>query len=51
MDMKAKRKNSAAAALGRRGGKRRLETLTVEQRSAIARIAARTRWAASETAR
>jgi len=35
----AKRKNPAAVALGRRGGKARLKTMTPEQRSAIARKA------------
>jgi hypothetical protein len=33
-----------AAAAGRRGGKRRLETMTPEERSEIARRAARARW-------
>ena len=44
-----KGKDPAAVALGRRGGKKggpaRAEKLTPEQRSEIARLAARTRWA------
>jgi hypothetical protein len=42
-------KNPAAVALGRRGGKKggpaRAEKLTAEQRSAIAKHAAKSRWA------
>lgn len=34
----------AAAALGKRGGKARAKSLTPEQRSEIARIAAEARW-------
>jgi hypothetical protein len=34
----------AAAALGRRGGKARAASLTPEQRSEIARVAAEARW-------
>lgn len=45
----ARRKNSAAVELGRRGGKiggkRSLVTMTAEQRSARARKAVRARWA------
>ena len=41
----AKRKNPAAVALGRRGGKARGRRLTAERRSEIARKAARARWA------
>jgi hypothetical protein len=37
----AKKKNPAAVALGRKGGKARLKTLTQEQRSEIARKAGR----------
>lgn len=37
-------KNSAAVSLGRRGGKKRAEALTPEQRSAIAKKAAEARW-------
>ena len=41
-------KNPAAVALGRKGGlkggKARAESLTVEERSAIAKIAAKARW-------
>jgi len=44
----AKRKNPAAVTLGRRGGKKsaqgRMQKLTPEQRSEIARNAARKRW-------
>lgn len=36
--MAKKRKHPAAVALGRRGGKARLTTMTAEQRSAIARL-------------
>jgi hypothetical protein len=38
-------KNKAAAELGRKGGKARAANLTKEQRSEIARTAARKRWA------
>jgi hypothetical protein len=45
---KAKRKNPAAVALGRKGGlkggKARAAKLTAEQRSASARVAAAARW-------
>jgi hypothetical protein len=41
----AKRKNSAAVALGRKGGKATAERLTHEQRREKARKAAQTRWA------
>jgi hypothetical protein len=37
-------KNPAAAALGRKGGKARAESLSPEQRSAVAKKAARKRW-------
>ncbi len=40
-----KRKNPAAVALGRRGGKARLKKMTAEERSRIARLAAQARWA------
>jgi hypothetical protein len=44
----AKRKNAAAVALGRKGGKvggkRRAETLTAEELSAIGRKGAAARW-------
>lgn len=40
----AKRKNPAAVALGRRGAKARLKSLTSEQRSAQARLAVQARW-------
>jgi hypothetical protein len=39
------RKDPAAVALGRRGGKARLKTMTKEQRTRVARDAARARWA------
>jgi hypothetical protein len=38
-------KNPAAVALGKLGGKARAEKLTPEQRSEIARKAAKARWA------
>jgi len=38
-------KNPAAVALGRRGGKARLTTMTAEQRQEIARKAVNARWA------
>jgi len=41
----AKRKNPAAVALGRKGGKASAEKLTQEQRSEKARKAAQSRWA------
>jgi hypothetical protein len=48
----AKRKNPAAVALGRRGGKKsakaRMEKLTPEQRSEIARNASLARWGKRE---
>jgi hypothetical protein len=40
-----RRKNPAAVALGRLGGKARLKTMTPEQRRRIALKAIRTRWA------
>ena len=40
-----KRKNPAAVALGRRGGKARLKKMTAEERSRIARLAVQARWA------
>jgi hypothetical protein len=42
--MPARKKNPHAVALGRKGGKRRLETMTAEERSALAQKAARARW-------
>lgn len=46
--MPAKKKNPAAVALGRRGGlksgKARMEKMTPEQRSEVARKAAAARW-------
>jgi hypothetical protein len=36
--------NMQAALLGQRGGYKRAERLTAEQRSAISRLAARSRW-------
>jgi len=48
MYLMAKRKNPAAVTLGRRGGKKsakgRMEKLTPEQRSEIARNASLARW-------
>lgn len=40
----SKRKDQAAVSLGRRGGKARLKTMTPEERSEIAREAAKARW-------
>ena len=40
----SRKKNPHAVALGRKGGKRRLETMTAEERREIARTAARARW-------
>jgi hypothetical protein len=37
-------KDAAAQALGSKGGKKRAQSLTAEQRSAIARTAALARW-------
>ncbi len=42
-------KNVNAAMLGQRGGQVRAERLTAEQRSAISRHAARSRWHPRET--
>jgi hypothetical protein len=41
-------RDSAAAALGRKGGKARAEKLSPEERSNIARRAAQRRWKTSE---
>lgn len=41
----AKRKNPAAVALGRKGGKARMKTMTPEERSERARAAAKARYA------
>ena len=41
----AKRKNPAAVALGRKGGKARAANLTAEQLSEIGRMGAAKRWA------
>ncbi|HEV7520118.1 MAG TPA: hypothetical protein VGP89_03400 [Candidatus Angelobacter sp.] len=38
------KKNPAAVALGRKGGKARLQTMTAEQRSDVAKKAAAARW-------
>ena len=43
--MRRKRKDPAAVALGRKGGKARLKTMTPEERSELARQAAAKRWA------
>ncbi len=43
-----RRKDPAAARLGARGGKKRAENMTPEQRSAAARKAVRARWAKKE---
>jgi hypothetical protein len=43
-ELEIDRAKSAAAELGRRGGKARAARLTPEQRAKIARIAARKRW-------
>jgi hypothetical protein len=42
--MEARKKNPAAVALGRRGGKASAERLTEEQRKEKARKAAKVRW-------
>jgi len=39
-----KRKNPAAVALGRKGGRTRMKKLTPEQRTTLARQAANARW-------
>lgn len=41
----AKRKNPAAVALGRKGGKARLKTMTASERSEYSRKASEARWA------
>ncbi|HYD50452.1 MAG TPA: hypothetical protein VEB21_19005 [Terriglobales bacterium] len=43
--MATKRKDPAAVALGRKGGKARLKTMTEEERSEAARKAVQARWA------
>jgi len=43
------RKDEAAVALGRKGGKARLRTMTAEQRSEIARKAVQARWEKAKT--
>ena len=43
--MTKRKKNSAAVALGRLGGKARLKKLTARKRSEVARIASLARWA------
>jgi hypothetical protein len=45
MVLMAKRKNPAAVALGKRSAAGRMEKLTPEQRSEVARKAAAARWA------
>jgi len=45
------RKNPNAVALGRKGGRRRLVTMTAAERREIARKAARARWAKARKAR
>jgi hypothetical protein len=40
----ARKKNSAAVELGKRGAKARMKKLTPEQRSAVAKNAAEVRW-------
>lgn len=42
------KKNAAAVQLGRRGAKARMEKLTPEQRSAVAKKAATDRWKAAK---
>jgi hypothetical protein len=44
--MAKRKKNPAAVALGKRGGKARLKKLTPEKRSEVAKIAAAARWKA-----
>jgi hypothetical protein len=43
-----KRKDPAAVALGRKGGRARLKTMTAEERTRIARLAANARWTKKE---
>lgn len=45
------RKNRAAVQLGRKGGKKRAETMTPGQRSAVAKKAATARWAKKAAAK
>jgi len=47
----AKRKNPAAVALGRQGGKASAEKLTDEERREKARKAAQTRWAKKKSSK
>ncbi len=43
------RKNPAAVALGRKGGKARAQKMTKEERSEAARSAVKARWAKAQT--
>ena len=49
--MALKKKNAAAVALGKRGGKARMVKMTPEQRSAVGRLAAKARWAKAKAAK
>jgi len=40
----SKRKNPAAVAMGRKGGKKRMEKLTKAERSKLGKAAAKKRW-------
>ena len=44
MYLRMKRKDSAAVALGRKGGRARMEKMTAEERTKLARQAANARW-------
>ena len=46
-----KRKDAAAVALGRKGGRARARNLSPQQRSRLARLAAKIRWAKWRRAR
>lgn len=47
-DAKPEPKNEAASELGRKGGKKRAETMTPERRKEIAQKAAAKRWSSPE---
>jgi hypothetical protein len=48
-DERDERLSSAAAEMGRKGGKKRAENMTAERRSEIAKAAAAKRWASKHT--
>lgn len=49
MAKKSKKKNPAAVALGRKGGKKRAKVLSAEELSAQGKTAAQARWGKKDT--